>query len=72
MMRPIAIGRRNYLFCGSHDGARAAAVFYTLINTAKLNKVNPFEYLKDVLVRIHQKGKLEDLLPQNWKPVKKD
>lgn len=69
MMRPIAIGRKNYLFAGSHDGARTAAVFYTLINTCRLNKVNPFEYLKDVFVRIHQPGRLDNLLPHNWKPA---
>jgi transposase len=67
-MRPIAVGRKNYLFAGSHDGARNAAVLYTLINTCKLNKVNPFEYLKDVLVRIHEPGTVQDLLPYNWKP----
>ena len=69
-MRPIALGRKNYLFAGSHDGARAAAVFYTLINTCRLNKVNPFDYLKDVMVRLYQPGSLDDLLPQNWKPAK--
>lgn len=67
-MRPIAVGRKNYLFAGSHDGARNAAILYTLINTCRLNKVNPFEYLKDVLVRIHEPGSLQDLLPYNWKP----
>lgn len=71
-MRAIAIGRKNYLFAGSHDGARSAAVFYTLLNTCKLNKVNSFDYIKDVLVRIHQPGTLDDLLPQNWKPRKID
>ena len=65
-MRPIAVGRKNYLFAGSHDGAHSAAVLYSLINTCKLNKVNAFDYLRDVLVRIHRPGKIEDLLPQNW------
>lgn len=70
-MRPVALGRKNYLFAGSHDGAKRAAVIYSLLNTAKLNGINPFEYLRDVLRRIHLPGvTLEDLRPQNWQPPK--
>lgn len=70
LMRPIAIGRKNYLFAGSHAGAQWAAVFYTLINTCKLNGVNPAEYLRDVIVRInqHPQARINELLPFNWKP----
>ena len=72
-MRPVAVGRKNYLFTGSHRGAEVAALFYSLINTCKLNKVNPYEYLADILRRIqdHSIQRLDELLPHNWKPVAK-
>lgn len=67
-MRPVALGRKNYLFAGSHDGAKRAAVLYSLINSCKLNGIDPFHYLSDVLRRIHTPGvKVEELLPHNWK-----
>jgi hypothetical protein len=68
-MRPVAIGRKNYLFAGSHEGARVAALFYSLITTCKFNKVNPYEYLADVMRRIkdHKQNKLVELLPNHWK-----
>lgn len=71
MMRPIAIGRKNYLFAGSHAGAEWAAVFYTLINTCKLNGINPADYLRDVIIRInnHPQSRINELLPFNWKPA---
>jgi len=66
-MRPVALGRKNYLFAGSHEGARRAAVLYSLINSCKLNKVSPYDYLQDVLRRIHTPGvKVSQLLPHNW------
>jgi len=69
-MRPIALGRKNYLFAGSHEGARRAAVIYSILQTCKLNQVNPFDYLSDVFRRIHTRGvTLYSLLPQNWKPL---
>jgi transposase len=71
-IRPVAIGRKNYLFAGSHDGARRAAMLYSFMGTCKINNVNPFEWLKDILIRIpnHPVNKLEELLPNNWvKPV---
>ena len=68
-MRPVAIGRKNYLFAGSHDGAHRAAVMYSLLNTCKLNKVNPWEWLSDVLRRISsdRHAKACELLPHHWK-----
>lgn len=67
-MRPVALGRKNYLFAGSHDGARRAAVLYSMINSCKLNGINAFEYLSDVFRRVHTPGiKVEELLPHNWK-----
>ncbi len=71
-IRPVALGRKNYLFAGSHEGAKRAAMIYTLVATAKLHQVEPFEYLKDLLRRIpdHPHHKIADLLPQNWTPKK--
>lgn len=72
-IRPLAIGRKNYLFAGSDRGARNAALLYSLIGTCKLNGVEPFEYLSDVIARIseHKANKLTELLPQNWTPLVK-
>ncbi len=52
-MKYIAIGRKNYYFAGWHEGARRAAVLYSLLGTCRLNKVNPWEWLSDVLVRVN-------------------
>lgn len=70
LIRPVALGRKNYLFAGSHDGARRAAIIYSLVATAKKNDVEPFAYLKDVISRIadHPFKKLAELLPPNWIP----
>jgi len=67
-VRGIAIGRRNWTFCGSDEGGHRAAVMYTLIETAKLNGVDPKAWLADVLARIadHPAHRLGDLLPWNW------
>lgn len=67
-IRPVAIGRKNYLFAGSHDGARRAAMLYSFLGTCKTNNVNPFDWLRDILRRIpsHSVNKLEQLLPNNW------
>jgi hypothetical protein len=64
-MKPIALGRKNYLFVGSEGGGKSAAVAYTLIQTAKLNGVDPQAWLTDVLSRIaeHKITKLDELLP---------
>ena len=64
-IRPVAIGRKNYLFAGSHNGARRAAMLYSFLGTCKMNNVNPFDWLRDVLTRIpeHSVNKLELLLP---------
>jgi transposase len=71
LIRPVALGRKNYLFAGSHHGARCAAIIYSLAATAKQHNVEPFAYLKDVISRIadHPHNKLELLLPPLWKPL---
>jgi hypothetical protein len=65
IIRPLALGRKNYLFAGSHDGARRAATFYALFATCKLNDINPYRWLHDVLIRIqeHPVNRLNELLP---------
>jgi transposase len=70
-MRPVALSRKNWLFAGSERGGRAAAVLFSLIETARLNGVEPYAYLKDVLARIntHRVDRLEELLPMNWTPA---
>jgi len=68
-IRPIALGRKNHLFAGSDGGAARWATVASLLATAKLNDVEPFAYLKDVLERLsdgHPMSRLDDLLPWNW------
>ena len=67
-IRPNALGRKNYLFAGSHDAAQRAAMFYAFFGTCRRHNINPYEWLKDVLERIpdHKANKLDELLPQNW------
>lgn len=68
-IRPIALGRKNHLFAGSDGGGERWATVCSLIATAKLNAVEPYAYLKDVLERMaagHPTSRLDDLLPWNW------
>ena len=69
LIRPLALGRKNYLFAGSHDGARRAAMMYSFFATCKLNDVNPYTWLKEVLEKIPdtKTSQLTKLLPNNWK-----
>jgi transposase len=69
-IRPAALGRKNWLFCGSDAGGERAASFYTLTGTARMNDVEPEAWLTDVIARIgsHPINRLEELLPWNWKP----
>ena len=66
-MRSVALGRKNYLFVGSQTGGKSAAIAYTLIETAKLNAVDPQAWLTDTLARIadHKINRIDDLLPWN-------
>ena len=70
-IRPVAIGRKNYLFAGSHAAAQRAAMFYSLLATCKNYNVNPYNWLHDILERIafHPINRINELLPQNWKPT---
>ena len=69
-LRGIAVGRRGWLFAGSDRGGERAAAIYTLIETAKLNGIDPQAWLEDVLRRIADQParRLADLLPWNWQP----
>lgn len=71
-IRPVAIGRKNYLFAGSHEAAQRAAMIYSLFATCRLHGINPYEWIKDVLERMHlyTTTNIADLLPQNWKKSK--
>ncbi|MBB4583517.1 transposase [Rhizobium aethiopicum] len=70
-LRPIGVGRRNWLFAGADTGAETLARAMTIIETAKMNGVDPQAYLADVLDRIHDHkiNRLDELLPWNWAPV---
>jgi hypothetical protein len=67
-LRGLALGRKSWLFAGSERGAERAAIMYTLIQTAKLNNVDPQAWLADVLARIADTSQtqLAELLPWNW------
>jgi transposase len=69
-LRCVPLGRKAWLFCGSDRGGQRAAVLYTLIQTARLNDVDPQAWLADVLARIadHPAAQLDELLPWNWAP----
>lgn len=69
-IRPVALGRKNYLFAGTHDTAQNAAMIYSLFATCKKHEVNPQEWLLDVLRKMNDpnyEGKFSDLLPHRWK-----
>jgi transposase len=67
-LRPIAVGRKNWMFYGSDNGGRTAAVLSTFIATCKRLRTDPFAYLRDVFQRIsaHPTNRLDELLPDQW------
>jgi hypothetical protein len=69
-IRPVTLGRKNYLFMGSKGGGEAAAIAYTLIETCRMNKVDPEAWLTWVLARVadHKMTQLDDLMPWTWTP----
>lgn len=70
-VRPVAIGRKNYLFAGSHQAAQRAAMIYSLFATCRYHQINPYDWLKDVLEHMHlyTTNNMAELLPQNWKKI---
>lgn len=67
-VRALAIGRKNYMFCGNHEAANRTAIIYSLLGTCKINNVNPTEWFADVLHRINdtKTSQLKNLLPAEW------
>jgi len=65
---PLAIGRKNYLFAGSHEAVQKAALFYSFFATCQLNEIEPYQWLKEVLTVVPETkvNDLKKLLPQNW------
>lgn len=69
-IRPLAIGRKNYMFAGSHDAAQNYAMFYSFFATCKKNDINPYKWIVDVIHRLpeHKADRLIELTPAYWKP----
>jgi hypothetical protein len=69
-IKPLVIGRKNWLFAGSHQGGKSAAIIYSVIESCKQNGINTLDYLNDVLTRLPSllMKNLPELLPSRWKP----
>jgi transposase len=67
-IRPVALGRKNYLFAGSHEAAKRSGMLYSLLGTCKMHGIEPYAWLKEVLQRIadHPINKIQDLLPHRY------
>lgn len=73
-IRPITLGRKNYLFCGNHEAAENMAIICSLLSTCRNHNVNPRDYLNDIIARMPYMEKatheeLVELLPHKWKPL---
>jgi transposase len=68
-IRPVALGRKNYLFAGSHEAAKRSGMLYSLLGTCKMHGIEPYSWLKDVLQTIadHPINKISELFPHRWK-----
>jgi transposase len=66
-MRPVALGRKNYLFAGSHESAQRSAMLYSLLGTCKMHVVEPYTWLRNTLEKIatHPINRIGELLPHN-------
>jgi len=73
-LKSVALGRKNYLFIGSEGGGKSAAIAYTLVETAKLNGIDPQAWLTEILNRIadHKINRIDALLPWNWAAAQLD
>jgi len=72
-IRPVALGRKNFMFAGSHESAQRIAIIYSIIATAKLNGVDPFTYIKELLTKLPAatSNEIEKYLLPEWKPDSK-
>ena len=70
-IRPIALGRQNWLFAGSLRAGKRAAAGMSLIHSAKLNELDPYVYMRDVLERLPTQpaSRIDELLPHRWQPI---
>jgi len=66
-IRPVALGRKNYLFCGSHEAAQRSVVLYSLLGTCKMHGIEPHGWLKNTLKKIaaHPINRIQELLPHH-------
>ena len=71
-IRPVAIGRKNYMFKGSHDAAQRGAIIYSLVATAKLHDIDPYVYINDLLIKLPEESakNIEQYMPHIWKQNK--
>lgn len=67
-IKQMVIGRKNWIFCGSENGAHHAAILFSLVGSCKLHGVDPFAYFRDVLMRIHTHptARVHELVPREW------
>ena len=68
-LRIVAVGRKNWLFAGSEEGGKRAAILYSLVETCRMQSIPPFDYLRDVLDRVsrHPSSRIHELMPRGWK-----
>ena len=73
-IRAIALGRKNFMFCGSHDGAQRSAMLYSFMGTCKLLGINPMVWMIDVLKKINKQpaAQIQDLLPHRWQQLQQN
>jgi transposase len=73
-LRPAVLGRKNWLFAGSVEGGRTAAIFMSIIQTCKRLAIDPFEYMRDVLTRLPatKTSDIDEFLPDRWKQLRKE
>ena len=73
-IRPLALGRKNWLHLGSRRGGKAAATLFTLVQSARRHGIDPFQYLRDLLTRIptHRHSQIHELFPDNWLKLRQE
>jgi len=71
-LRPLCLGRKNWLFIGSEPAAHRTMVLLTLVQTCKAHQVDPFAYLRDVIDRVstHPMSRIDELTPRRWKELR--